>query len=201
MKNVLDIAGLALIVTVLSALIQLSAADTALTQDSGEAPAPAPEVMESGPNFPDYIVKPREETNPYDLSTISPDTDIEYRDGVGTLGTTTEQKSNIEINEMLQKNKADRDKARLEAQKKEAEKAKAEAAQPEAAVSAEPEPQASSKKPGSISPGVKGGLFRWVDSEGVLHVTNDLGQVPIEYQIQALERSGDISVEHGDTKN
>ncbi|MEZ4546442.1 MAG: hypothetical protein R3B51_01375 [Thermodesulfobacteriota bacterium] len=38
-------------------------------------------------------------------------------------------------------------------------------------------------------PGVRGSLFTWTDENGVLHATNDLGQVPIKYQVEALENS------------
>ncbi|MCI0480687.1 MAG: hypothetical protein L0213_03760, partial [Candidatus Dadabacteria bacterium] len=47
------------------------------------------------------------------------------------------------------------------------------------------------------TPGVRGGLFTWTDEQGVLHATNDIGQVPIKYQVEALENSKNIDLNKG----
>ncbi|MCL4244856.1 MAG: hypothetical protein KJ002_06970, partial [Candidatus Dadabacteria bacterium] len=137
-------------------------------------------------------VTPRDDLNPYDLSTMQKSTESGYRQGTGTLGTTPEQSSNIEINEALQKSREERQKA---AQEKAAEEAAAEE-EPgaEGAEAGPPGPAAPGEMVGPEGndlsvPGVRGSLFTWTDENGVLHATNDLGQVPIEYQIEALENS------------
>lgn len=154
-------------------------------------PAPAPGVP-TPPDFPQYIVTPRDDLDPYDLSTMQKSTESGYREGTGTLGTTPEQSSNIQINEALNKSRQERLKA---SQKQAAE----EEAEEEAGTAAEASVQAPGQAAGPQSagpqgddlstPGVRGSLFTWTDENGVLHATNDLGQVPIEYQIEALENS------------
>lgn len=149
------------------------------------APAPAPGVP-TPPDFPQYIVTPRDDLNPYDLSTMQKSTETGYREGTGTLGTTPERSSNIEINEALSKSRQER----LKASQKEA--AEEEAAEQAAGLEAAPSApdQATGPQSDDLStPGVRGSLFTWTDENGVLHATNDLGQVPIEYQIEALENS------------
>jgi len=158
---------------------------------SQTAPAPAPGAP-TPPDFPQYIVTPRDDLNPYDLSTMQKTEGIDYRQGAGTLGTTTQPSSNIEVNQALQKSKEERQKAAL---KKAEEKAAAE--NESAAVGAEAVtsgPAAPNEMVGPDGedlsvPGVRGSLFTWTDENGVLHATNDLGQVPIKYQVEALENS------------
>ncbi|MEQ9618535.1 MAG: hypothetical protein RIG61_05125 [Deltaproteobacteria bacterium] len=169
---------------------------TALSQSTAPAPA-APDVINTPPDFPEYIVTPREDLNPYNLSTMDKTTGTDYREGAGTLGTTRERSSNIEINESLKREKEEREKAKQESEK-EPEKGQngsttdgADSAQA-ARVTAPAAP-----KRDISSPGVRGGLFTWTDEDGVLHATNDLGQVPIEYQVQALENQKSIGVKKG----
>lgn len=149
------------------------------------APAPAPGVP-TPPDFPQYIVTPRDDLNPYDLSTMQKSTETGYRQGTGTLGTTPEQSSNIQINEALGKSRQER----LKASQKQAaeEEGEEEASAPEVEVS-EPDQATGPESDDLSTPGVRGSLFTWTDENGVLHATNDLGQVPIEYQIEALENS------------
>lgn len=158
----------------------------AMSQAAAPPPpaAPAPGVP-TPPDFPQYIVTPRDDLNPYDLSTMQKSTETGYRQGTGTLGTTPERSSNIEINEALSKSRQERLKA---SQKQAAEEEAEEAAGLEAAPSA-PDQAAGPTRDDLATPGVRGSLFTWTDENGVLHATNDLGQVPIEYQIEALENS------------
>ncbi len=169
-------------------------------------PAPAPGVP-TPPDFPQYIVTPRDDLNPYDLSTMQKSTESGNRGGTGTLGTTPEQSSNIEINEVLSKSRQERLKASQKQVTEEqaedaaevevddaAEEQAEDAAEEEATTAAEAGVQSPSQAEGPQSddlstPGVRGSLFTWTDENGVLHATNDLGQIPIEYQIEALENS------------
>lgn len=148
------------------------------------APAPA--------DFPSYIVVPSEDLNPYDLSTMQKSTETNYRDGAGTLGTSVQRQSNIEVNEALQKKKQERMKAAAEAKAKslkEAEGAEGEGVSPDEGVNPAEAPRLGDAAEGLETPGVRGGLFTWTDEQGVLHATNDIGQVPIKYQVEALENS------------
>lgn len=159
--------------------------EKAVSQAAPPAPvAPAPGVP-TPPDFPQYIVTPRDDLNPYDLSTMQKSTESGYREGTGTLGTTPERSSNIEINEALSKSRQERLKA---SQKQAAEEEAEQEAGLEVAPSA-PDQAAGPQSDDLSTPGVRGSLFTWTDENGVLHATNDLGQVPIEYQIEALENS------------
>jgi hypothetical protein len=115
---------------------------------------------------------------------MSESEDIEYRDGAGTLGTTEKRHSNLDANAELQRKRLEREKAR---QKPEEEKKPG--TQNKGSVGKPSLGKDSGDK--SFSPGVKRGLFTWTDENGVLHATNNLGHVPIEYQIKALENSKD----------
>lgn len=160
---------------------------------SGPAPAPAPA------DFPSYIVVPSEDLNPYDLSTMQKSTETDYRDGTGTLGTSVQRQSNIEVNEALQKKKQERMKASQEAKAKNAnapEDEEGEGAPPEEGITAGP-PELGDSARDLETPGVRGGLFTWTDEQGVLHATNDIGQVPIKYQVEALENSKNIDLNKG----
>jgi len=156
---------------------------------SAAPPAPAPAPVPA--DFPSYIVTPSEDLNPYDLSTMQKSTGIDYRQGAGTLGTSVDRQSNIEVNAALEKKKQERLKAAEDAKAKEA----AAAVEPEAAeaqpqeISPADAPQLGESAKDLETPGVRSGLFTWTDDKGVLHATNDIGQIPIKYQVEALENS------------
>lgn len=166
---------------------------TAFSQSTAPA-APGPDIVNTPPDFPEYIVTPREDLNPYDLSTMDKSTETDYRDGVGTLGTTEERSSNIEINESLKRKKEEREKAKQESEKKPEE---GQNGSTTGGIDSAPAPRVDAPKRDISSPGVRGGLFTWTDEDGVLHATNDLGQVPIKYQVQALENQKSIGVKKG----
>jgi hypothetical protein len=161
-------------------------AGPAFPQSTAPAPAPAPA------DFPSYIVVPSEDLNPYDLSTMQKSTETDYRDGAGTLGTSVQRQSNIEVNEALEKRKQERMKAAEEAKAKslkEASEPEEEGSQTEDEFNAAEPPNLGDAAESLETPGVRGGLFTWTDEQGVLHATNDIGQVPIKYQVEALENS------------
>ena len=155
-------------------------------QDAPAAPpAQTPDVVDPAPDFPDYIVTPREDLNNFGLSTMSEAEDIDYRDGVGTLGTTEQRQSNLEVNAELKKRKMEREKAKQKSKEAQNKPSTGESSK----TSSEP-PSLEAVGGSAFKPGVKRGLFMWRDENGVLHATNDLGHVPIEYQMQAIENSG-----------
>ena len=187
----------ALIICAAASVILMSAVSAHSQSAAPPAPAPA--------DFPSYIVTPSEDLNPYNLSTMQKSTGIDYRQGAGTLGTSVDRQSNLEVNEALEKKKQERLKAAEEARANEAKKANEQ--QPEGAplevISPDQAPQLGEAGQDLETPGVRSGLFTWTDDQGVLHATNDIGQVPIKYQEEALQNSsGNIELNKGsqDTK-
>jgi len=168
----------------------LVSAGSALSQ-SAAPPAPAPAPAPVPADFPSYIVTPSEDLNPYDLSTMEKSTETDYRQGAGTLGTSVERQSNIEVNEALEKKKQERLKAAEEAKAKEASESEAGEALPQEEMSPAEPPQLGESEKDLETPGVRSGLFTWTDEQGVLHATNDIGQVPIKYQVEALQNSSE----------
>ena len=166
----------------------LVSAGSALSQ-SAAPPAPAPAPAPVPADFPSYIVTPSEDLNPYDLSTMQKSTETNYRDGAGTLGTSVERQSNIEVNEALEKKKQERLKAEADAKAKEASESETGEAIPQEETSVAEPPQLGESEKDLETPGVRSGLFTWTDEQGVLHATNDIGQVPIKYQVEALQNS------------
>ena len=162
----------------------------ALSQSAPSSGGEAPEVVESSPNFPDYIVTPREDVNPYSLSTMSKSTETNFREGAGTLGTDVNRQSNLEINASLEERRQERQKAAQSEAEKEGQKE-------DVTIDSVPGSTQGSRGKKAFSPGVKGGLFTWTDDQGVLHATNDLGLVPIKYQMQALENKQNINPRKG----
>lgn len=185
-----------LIKSIMVSLIFLS---PAMVYAQSTAPAaPAPEIIDTPPDFPEYMVTPRDDLNPYDYSTMEKTTETDYREGAGTLGTTEDRRSNIEVNEALKRNKAEREAAKQKSKKK----PDSESDKPDNNdLSAAPRPEELDTGDKILSPRVRGGLFTWTDEDGVLHATNDLGQVPIEYQVQALENSKNIKVNKAGSTN
>jgi hypothetical protein len=144
---------------------------------SPDAPPPSggsqtPDVLQGQPDFPDYIVAPRDNLNPFGLSTMSGSKDVDYRDSAGTLGTTTKRPSNIEVNspkEQIPEEGADESNQGSEDSFIEADIVN--------------QPPSTSRKLKQES------IYRWTDEEGILHITNDLGTVPPKYQEQAVRQS------------
>ena len=126
-----------------------------------------------GPDFPDYIVKPSEDLNPYGLSSLGTSSGNDYRDGSGTLGTkTTGRPSNIEVNKKAEEKKA----------ASEENQANAEQSDPleEIVVEDDSAVQNFSSSPKSSN----SRLIRWVDDDGVTHITNNEGSIPAKYRNQ-----------------
>jgi hypothetical protein len=130
-----------------------------------------PDVLQGQPDFPDYIVAPRDSLNPFGLSSMSGSTDVDYRDSAGTLGTTTKRPSNLEVN---------RPKEQIPEEDADKSNQGSEDSFIEADIVNRPPPSTSRKHEN---------IYRWTDEEGVLHVTNDLGSVPPKYQEQAVKQS------------
>ncbi len=135
----------------------------ALTQEAGDGGTDPSQPVEPEPEAPWYFFLPEDNLNNFNLSTIGDG------DGGSTLGTTTERRSNLSVNQSLEsdkdaKNTEDTDSTPLEEQSS--------VIYPELrSGSAQSPPREGNTK-----------VFRWTDENGVLHVTDDLGSVPKEYQ-------------------
>jgi hypothetical protein len=165
----------------------------AFSQSAAPAAPPAPAPAD----FPSYIVSPSQDLNPYDLSTMQKSTGIDYRKGAGTLGTSEQRTSNIQVNAALQKKREERLKAAQDAKTKSAAKTAEEESQqqiPLEEITPSQGPQLGDSAKELESPGVRGGLFTWTDEHGVLHATNDIGQVPIKYQMEAIQGSKGVDL-------
>ena len=127
------------------------------------------------PDFPDYIVRPSEDLNPYGLSSLGTTTEEgAIDDAAGSLGSSTGSRpSNLDVNKSIQ-------------EKKQKEQEQAEARQ-----SAQHQPQTIEEEAieykelsSSPRPKSKSGMIKWVDENGVQHITNNIGSVPPQYRDQ-----------------
>ena len=141
------------------------------TNDPSETPGEeaidqAPKTIEQ-PAY-EYYYWPEEDLNNFGLSTIG-----EGKSG-STLGDKSKRTSNIEANEYLRSAKENRENTG----EQEKEESQNEQAEP---LIVEPVERSISGAP-SDRP-----MYEWKDKDGNLHITNDLGKVPQEYQDQVYE--------------
>jgi len=148
--------------------------DYSYSQAVGGGASAAPSAP-TPPDFPSYIVYPTENLNPYGLSDMRPSTESGNVNGVGTLGQTIKRKSNIEINAPKEESVE---------QKDDNDQENSGNLSTENQQLFEQQPDFSPKVPRS-----SGRVFTWMDDNGMLHVTNDLGTIPPEHQKQVLEES------------
>ncbi|MGI9535301.1 MAG: hypothetical protein ACR2NW_10165 [Thermodesulfobacteriota bacterium] len=138
---------------------------TSYAQDTPTTPTqPAPDA------FPDYIVRPSEDLNPYGMSSLGTSTEDGYREGSGTLGTkTTGRPSNRDVNKKYEekraKNKANENKQQTQSIE-----------EIEIEDTSAVENFSSTPKSGNSN------MIRWVDEDGVTHITNNVGSVPAKYR-------------------
>ena len=139
---------------------------TSYAQDAPTTPT------QPAPDFPEYIVRPSEDLNPYGLSSLGQSTEQDYREGSGTLGTkTTGRPSNREVNKRAAEKRAQ--------QKENANKQQQQA--PEQIVV---EDDTSVENFSSVPKSGSSNMIRWVDDNGVTHITNNIGSVPAKYRDQ-----------------
>lgn len=147
----------------------------AQAQESGESQSEeaiqeAPVVIQE-PAY-EYFYWPEEDLNNFGLSTMG-----EGKSG-STLGTSTGRTSNIEANEYLRNSKEARNKAKAQ------DEMKPESVKPTEQQDIYEAPQPASSKTPSGNP-----IYEWRDEDGNLHMTNELGKVPPEYQDQFFEEN------------
>jgi hypothetical protein len=159
---------------------QTTSGGTGVVSPSSELPSSGtttPDVFPGAPNFPDYMVYPREDLNPFEMSTMGDSTEGDFRKDLSTFGTSSERPSNIEVN------------SALERKPEEENVNQGDESSTEKFTEAVVEPQSSVGTPSTFPIGKPSNLYTWTDDEGVLHVTNDLGSVPKDYQEQVIKQS------------
>lgn len=136
-----------------------------IAQDAPSQPAP---------EFPDYIVRPSEDLNPYGLSSLGTTTEEgAIDDAAGSLGSKTSNRpSNLDVNKSIQDKK-----------NQELEEAKAQEVQNQQVETIEEEAIQYDDVSSSRSKS-KSGMIKWVDDNGVQHITNNVGSVPPQYRDQ-----------------
>jgi len=126
------------------------------------------------PEFPDYIVRPSEDLNPYGMSSLGTTTEEgAINDAAGSLGSNTSNRpSNLEVNQSIQDKKL-----------REQEQAKAQEVDTKQPKTIEEEAieynDVSSSKPKNRS-----GMIKWVDENGVQHISNNVVSIPPQYRDQ-----------------
>ena len=99
-----------------------------------------------------------------------------------TLGTRSGRTSNVEANEYLRSKKENREKKEADAEK------------PQEISPADQPYEEVSETLSTSSPSGKP-MYEWRDENGTLHISNDLGNVPPEYQDQLFEAQTESSGE------
>jgi len=133
---------------------------------------PPPNTQPPPESFPEYIVKPSEDLNPYGLSSLESSTGNEYREGAGTLGTKLDGRpSNREVNKRAEEKRAENQSNKNPQQNQAVE---------EIVVDDDVAVENFSGTPSSGS----SSMIRWVDDQGVTHITNNIGSVPAKYRDQ-----------------
>lgn len=164
-------------------VISFSSLTSTFGQTTAETePSQGTDIPQSAPNYPIIdnagIVYPREDLDPFGYSTLGGTSGLGDREDTSTLGTDTRRKSNLEVNKPREP-------------KKSGEESAGETEEQVGTGFTEPEPDSEPQSIGYTSPARKGGLYTWKDENGVVHVTNDLGSVPLKYQDQVIKKSQD----------
>ena len=164
----------------LSVLTVAISYSTSYSQTTGTGQVQTPQTNPA--QFPSYIVKPSEDLNPYGLSSIGESTEKNYRDGSGTLGTTT---SNRPSNAEIKKAKEERKKQKQGA-KEESVETKETSASKSNTGSSNYRSNSSNTTTSKVG---KTQLIKWTDENGVVHISNNMGAIPQKYRKQ-LESQG-----------
>lgn len=165
------------ICTPINSFSQSTSGGTGIVSPNAQPPSggsQTPDAVQGQADVPGYDVYPGVDLNPFGLSTMSGSKDVDYREGAGSLGATTKRPSNIEVNSPPKKE--------IPEEGADGSNQASEDSFTQADIVNQP-PTSASRRHKQES------IYRWTDEEGVLHVTNDLGTVPPEYQEQALEQS------------
>jgi hypothetical protein len=120
-----------------------------------------PAVIQGESDAPWYYYWPDENLNPFGMSTLGTE------GGGSTFGKSTERPSNLQVNPPMQEQLQDQDKVDDVTNK----------VPLEDTLSSQESISISAPSTGAR----KGPIYKWVDDNGVIQVTNDLGSVPTKY--------------------
>lgn len=149
--------------------------DETETQSAPDASDPIVNIQEQPYK---YYYWPDEDLNNFGLSSMG-----SGKSGT-TLGSSSERRSNLEVNAPGRPDKAQED-GPESPERSESETDSISA--PEYGDDATGTPGGDSPAPVSDSP-----IYKWVDDEGTLHITNNIGDVPLEYQEDYYNREENI---------
>ena len=153
------------------------------SESQTETPSQVTNTPQSQPDYPIIdnkgIVYPRENLDPFGMSTLGSSTDSGLRNDGSTLSSGMKRRSNLDINKPREKKVIEEETVQQETTFD---------AGIEGSVEEPVEPAP------SLSSGGSGNLYKWVDKNGVLHVTNDLGSIPSEYRHQVMNEPQSESV-------
>ncbi len=160
--------------------------------------AEEPQASQAPADFPTYIVRPQESINPFGKSTMGSgvfEKDFE-REEKSTLGVQNKRRSNVELNQPPPK--------AGQALVDEGEEAAGETGEAvgvgeetegveaaEETFGAAPTEEGTTEEASSKSPTSTrkiGSVYRWVDENGVMHFTNNVGSVPEQYINQIINQ-------------
>ncbi|HSE84324.1 MAG TPA: hypothetical protein VLB01_07235 [Thermodesulfobacteriota bacterium] len=152
--------------------------DSSETATQTETPSQVSNSPQTQPNYPVIdnkgIVHPTENINPFGMSTLGSSTDSGFRKDTSTLSNNTRRRSNLEVNKPREKKVLEETQEETDLEETTFDTGMEEPIE----EPVEPAP--------SLSSGRSGNLYRWVDKNGVLHVTNDIGSIPAEYRQQVV---------------
>ncbi len=124
----------------------------------------------------------KEDLTTFEMSTLARSTEYGYAKEGSTLGTRTKRPSNIQVNNLGEKKQGNENAERTNK--------KATIGLPEAAVGYKNSNGVGSSfsvyDSGPIHIG--GSIYMWVNENGVLHLTNNLGSVPFKHQEKIVSR-------------
>lgn len=139
--------------------------DETETQTSPDASEPIINIQEQPYK---YYYWPEEDLNNFGLSSMG------NGKGGTSLGRSSERKSNLEVNAPREPEEEQRDGAES---KEDAGSEPDSVTAPDYGYETTGAPEDTSASPASRNP-----IYKWVDDKGTLHITNNLGDVPPEYQ-------------------
>lgn len=137
------------------------------------SPDPSEPVIDIEEQPYKYYYWPDEDLNNFGLSSMG------SGQGGTTLGRDSERKSNLEINPRGKPEKKD-----------EQEVSEEEVGSSETTLSAPTTEETETGSDYTSNPASHSPIFKWVDDEGNIHITNNIGDVPLKYQEDYYKSSG-----------
>ncbi|MER3446633.1 MAG: hypothetical protein C4291_07200 [Candidatus Dadabacteria bacterium] len=164
-----------------SALTQTMGGGAEVTSPTSQTPSQG-NASQSG-QFVNPPYFPQKDLNPFELSTLGGRNLGERKEG-STLGIGTKQKSNVEVNKPREKKESEESATQGGAESGTGANTTAAGAE----ETTQANPNESTEVP-SNPLNKSSGLYTWKDKNGVVHVTNNIGSIPAEYQEQTINKT------------